>query len=190
VAVEVRKWVTFVEEIHEEGGRPLGRPLRRVAVGAIIKNPYAGGWSENIDVLIDAGEWLATELMARAKAALGGPVEAYGKGGIVGERGELEHVAALLHPKFGAPVRAAAEGVSILPSVKKRGAMGAHLDIPVHHKKAMLVRSHFDAMEICVPDAPATDELLVAVAVTDGGRPHARVGGLRAEDAVGEDGLR
>jgi hypothetical protein len=190
VAVEVRKWVTFVEEIHEEGGRALDRPLRRVAVAAVLKNPYADGWSENIDVLIDAGEWLATELMVRAKAALGGSIEAYGKGGIVGERGELEHVAALLHPKFGAPVRSAAEGISILPSVKKRGGMGAHLDIPVHHKKAMLVRSHFDAMEICVPDAPATDEILVAVAVTDGGRPHARVGGLKAEDAVGEDGLR
>ena len=189
MAVEVRKWVTFTEEIHEEGGRALDKPLRRVAVAAVLKNPYAGEYSEDISELIDAGEWLATELMVRAKAALGGPVEAYGKGGIVGEKGELEHVAALLHPKFGAPVRAAAEGVSILPSVKKRGAMGAHLDIPVHHKKAMLVRSHFDAMEICVADAPATDEILVAVAVTDGGRPHARVGGLKAEDAVGTDGL-
>ena len=190
MAVEVRKWVTFTEEIHDEGGRALDRPLRRVAVAAVLKNPYAAGWSENIDVLVDAGEWLATELMERAKAALGSPVEAYGKGGIVGEQGELEHVAALLHPKFGAPVRAAAGGVSILPSVKKRGAMGAHLDIPVHHVKAMLVRSHFDAMEISVPDAPGSDEILVAVAVTDGGRPHARVGGLKAEDAVGEDGLR
>ena len=190
MAVEVRKWVVFSEEILEEGGRPLERPLRKVAVAAVLKNPYAGAWSENIDQLIDAGEWLATELMDRAKAALGSPVEAYGKGGIVGEQGETEHVAALLHPKFGAPVRAAAGGVSILPSVKKRGAMGAHLDIPVHHIKAMLVRSHFDAMEICVPDAPATDEIVVAVAVTNGARPHARVGGLRAEDAVGEDGLR
>jgi hypothetical protein len=189
LAVEVRKWVTFSEEIVSEGGRDLERPLRRVAVAAVLKNPYAGAYSENIDILIDAGEWLATQLMERAKAALGGEVEAYGKGGIVGEKGELEHVAALLHPKFGAPVRAAAAGVSILPSVKKRGGMGAHLDIPVHHKKAMLVRSHFDAMEICVGDAPATDEILVAVAVTDGGRPHARVGGLKAEDAVGTDGL-
>ena len=190
MAVEVRKWATFVEEIHEEGGRTLPRPLRRVAVAAVLRNPYAAGWSEDISELVDAGEWLATELMERAKAALGSPVEAYGKGGIVGERGELEHVAALLHPKFGAPVRAAVGGVSILPSVKKRGAMGARLDIPVHHIKAMLVRSHFDAIEIAVPDAPATDEILVAVAVTDGGRPHARVGGLRAEDAGGEDGLR
>ena len=190
MAVDVRKWVTFIEDIESEGGRPLDRRLRKVAVAAVLKNPYAGAWSEDIAVLIDAGEWLATELMTRAKAALGEPVEAYGKGGIVGEAGEVEHVAALLHPKFGAPVRALVDGVSILPSVKKRGAMGAHLDIPVHHVKAMLVRSHFDAMEIDVPDAPASDEILVALAVTNGGRPHARVGGLRAEDAVGEDGLR
>jgi hypothetical protein len=190
VAVEVRKWVTFSEEIHEEGGRTLDHPLRRVAVAAVLKNPYADGWSENIDLLVDAGEWLATELMERAKAALASPVEAYGKGGIVGEAGELEHIAACLHPKFGAPTRDAVGGVSILPSVKKRGAMGATLDIPVHHIKAMLVRSHFDAMTISVPDAPASDELLLALAVADGGRPHARVGGLRAEDAVGEDGLR
>ena len=190
MAVQVRKWVVFSEEILEEGGRPLDRPLRKVAVAAVLKNPYAGGWSENIDELIDAGEWLAGELMERAKVALGSPVEAYGKGGIVGERGETEHVAALLHPKFGAPVRAAAGGVSILPSVKKRGAMGAHLDIPVHHIKAMLVRSHFDAVTISVPDAPGADELLLALAVTNAGRPHARVGGLAAADAVGEDGLR
>jgi len=190
VAVEVRKWVVFSEEILEEGGRPLERPLRKVAVAAVLKNPYAGAWSENIDQLIDAGEWLATELMDRAKAALGSPVEAYGKGGIVGEHGELEHVAAVLHPKFGAPTRSLTGGVSILPSVKKRAAMGATLDIPVHHIKAMLVRSHFDAVTISVPDAPGADELLLALAVTSAGRPHARIGGLAAGDAVGEDGLR
>ena len=190
MAVDVRKWVTFTEEIHEEGGQALDRPLRRVAVAAVVKNPYAGARSENIDTLIDAGEWLAGELMTRATSALGGPVESYGKGGIVGEKGELEHVAALLHPKFGAPVRAAVDGLSIIPSAKKRGGMGAHLDVPLHHKRAMLVRSHFDAIEICVPDAPATDEIVIAVAVTDGGRPHARIGGLKAEDVVGEDGLR
>ena len=127
--------------------------------------------------------------LAKAILTLGTPVEAYGKGGIVGEAGELEHVAACLHPKFGAPTRSAVGGVSILPSVKKRGAMGATLDIPVHHTKAMLVRSHFAAMDIRVPDAPASDELVLALAVSDGGRPHARVGGLKAEDAIGEDGL-
>ena len=190
MAILIRKWVTFREEILSDGGRDLGRPLRRVAVAAVVTNPYAGRWSDDLAELIDLGEYLGDELMRRCQEALAEPVEAYGKGGIVGEQGETEHVAALLHPKFGAPVRAAAGGVSILPSVKKRGAMGAHLDIPVHHIKAMLVRSHFDAMEICVPDAPATDEIVVAVAVTNGGRPHARVGGLKAEDVVGEDGLR
>jgi hypothetical protein len=190
VAVTIRKWATFVEELHQEGGKPLARPLRRVAVACIVKNPYAGVNGDDLSELIDFGEVLGRELTDRAKAALGTPVEAYGKGGIVGEAGELEHVAACLHPKFGAPTRDAVGGVSILPSVKKRAAMGASLDIPVHHIKAMLVRSHFDAMTISVPDAPASDELLLALAVSDGGRPHARVGGLRAEDAVGEDGLR
>lgn len=190
MTVTIRKWVTFVEEILEEGGKPLARPLRRAAVAVIVKNPYAGSNPDDLSELIDLGEYLGDELMRRCQEALGTPVEAYGKGGIVGEQGEVEHVAAVLHPKFGAPTRGRVGGVSILPSVKKRGAMGASLDIPVHHIKAMLVRSHFDAVEIRVPDAPASDELLLALAVSDGGRPHARVGGLRAEDAVGEDGLR
>ena len=189
MAVTIRKWATFIEELHEEGGKPLARPLRRVAVAVVVKNPYAGRNPDDLTELIDFGEVLGAELTRRAKEALGTPVEAYGKGGIVGEAGELEHVAACLHPKFGAPTRGAVGGVSILPSVKKRAAMGATLDIPVHHIKAMLVRSHFDAMEIRIPDAPAADELVLALAVTDGGRPHARVGGLAAEDAVGEDGL-
>ncbi|MEW5991809.1 MAG: amino acid synthesis family protein [Chloroflexota bacterium] len=194
MAVTIRKWATFVEEVHEEGGKPLARPLRRVAVAAVVKNPYAartpgGANPDDLSQLIDLGEVLGDELTRRCMEALGTTIEAYGKGGIVGEAGELEHVAAVLHPKFGAPTRKRAGGVSILPSVKKRGAMGATLDIPVHHVKAMLVRSHFDAVTISVADAPASDELLVALAVTDGGRPHARVGGLRAEDALGEDGL-
>ena len=190
MTVTIRKWVTFVEEILEEGGKPLVRPLRRAAVAVIVKNPYAGSNPDDLTELIDLGEYLGDELMRRCQEALGTPVEAYGKGGIVGELGEVEQVAAVLHPKFGAPTRGRVGGVSILPSVKKRGAMGASLDIPVHHIKAMLVRSHFDAVEIRVPDAPASDELLLALAVTNGGRPHARVGGLRAQDAVGEDGLR
>jgi hypothetical protein len=190
VAVTIRKWATFVEELHQEGGKPLAKPLRRVAVAVVIKNPYAGRHDEALSELVDFGEELGRELTRRAQEALGTPVEAYGKGGIVGEAGELEHVAACLHPKFGQPTRAAVGGVSILPSVKKRGAMGASLDIPVHHIKAMLIRSHFDAMTISVPDAPASDELLLALAVSDGGRPHSRMGGLLAEDAIGEDGLR
>jgi hypothetical protein len=190
MAIVIRKWATFVDEIHVEGGRPLEIPLRRVVIAAVFNNPYAGAYSENLDELVDLGGELAVELARRGRAALGTEVEAYGKGGIVGERGEVEHVAAVLHPKFGAPVRAGLEGISILPSVKKRAGPGATLDIPVHHKMAMLVRSHFDAVEIRIPDAPGADELMVALAVTSGGRPHARVGGLRASEVVGEDGLR
>lgn len=189
VAIEIRKWATFREEILTDGGRALGRPLRRVAVAVVIANPYAGRWSEDLSELIDFGEYLGDEAMRRCQEALGGPVESYGKAGIVGEHGELEHVAAVLHPKFGAPTRGRVGGVSILPSVKKRAAMGASLDIPLHHIKAMLVRSHFDAMTISIPDAPGADELLLALAVADAGRPFARIGGLAASDAVGEDGL-
>ncbi|HUB71136.1 MAG TPA: amino acid synthesis family protein [Acidimicrobiales bacterium] len=187
--VTVRKWVYQVEEILVDGGRPNERPLRKVVVAAVISNPYAGKWSESLDALVDAGEVLAEEFTVRAQKLLGSPVEAYGKGGIAGEHGELEHVAAVLHPKFGAPTRRLAGGVSILPSVKKLGGVGSTLDIPVHHKRAMLVRSHFDAVEFRVGDAPRADELLVALAVTNGPRPHARVGGLREEDAQGIDGL-
>ena len=190
MAIRIRKWVTFGEEIQTDGERALERPLRRAAVAVVCTNPYAGRWSDDLAELIDFGEYLGGELTRRCQEALGEPVEAYGKGGIVGEHGELEHVAAVLHPKFGAPTRDRVGGVSILPSVKKRAAMGATLDIPVHHIKAMLVRSHFDAVTISVPDAPGADELVLALAVTNAGRPHARIGGLAAADAVGEDGLR
>ncbi len=189
MAIKIRKWATFREEILSDGERELERPLRRVAVAVVCSNPYAGRWSDDLAELIDFGETMGDELMRRCQEALGEPVEAYGKGGIVGEHGELEHVAAVLHPKFGAPTRGRVGGVSILPSVKKRAAMGATLDVPVHHIKAMLIRSHFDAVTISVPDAPGADELLLALAVTNAGRPHSRVGGLLAADAVGEDGL-
>lgn len=188
-AVTVRKWISQIEDVLVDGQRG-NDPLRRVVVAAVISNPYAGRWSDDLELLAEAGHVLSDRLMRRAMTLLERPVEAYGKGGIVGEQGELEHVAAVLHPRFGGPTRELSEGISILPSVKKRGAMGATLDIPVHHKKALLVRSHFDAVEFRAADAPASDELLVALAVTDGPRPHARVGGLTADDAEGVDGLR
>jgi hypothetical protein len=188
--VEVRKWVTQIEDVMKDGERAIESPVRRVVVAAVLRNPYAGQWADDLDILMDVGEVLATEFMTRALDLLDGRVEAYGKAGIVGENGELEHIAALLHPKFGGPTRALSDGVSILPSVKKRGGQGAAIDVPIHHKKAMMIRSHFDSVEFRVPDAPAADEIVVMLAAADGGRPHPRVGGLRLEDAEGRDGLR
>ena len=189
-AITIRKWVVSLEEVLSDGVRGTPRPIRRAVIGAVIGNPYAGRWSDDLELLESAGEQLATEFMTRALTLLDGHIEAYGKGGIVGEHGELEHIAAVLHPRFGEPTRRLSGGVSILPSAKKRGGQGASLDIPIHHKAAMMVRSHFDAIEFRVPDAPTADELVVALAVSDGSRPHPRVGGLRAEDVEGIDGLR
>lgn len=187
---DIRRLVTVTEEITQEGGAPLARPLRRVAVAAVIRNPYAGTRADALDELIASGEELGGMLAERGAAALD-HVESYGKGAIVGMGGELEHAAALLHPKLGAPMRAAiGGGTSIIPSAKKRGGPGTPLDVPLHYKDAAFVRTHFDAIEVRIVDAPADDEIIVVCAFTDGGRPHPRVGGLTKEEAKGEDGLR
>ena len=133
-------------------------------------------------------------LTLRAVAALGIPantVESYGKAAAVGENGEIEHAAAILHPKLGAPVRKVlGKGAALIPSSKKRGGLGVILDIPLGHKDAAFVRSHFDGMEVRINDAPRANEIMVAVAVTDSGRPLPRVGGLTKSEIKGEDGLR
>jgi hypothetical protein len=191
--MEIRKLITIVEDIFADGEKKTERPIRKVAAIAVIKNPCAGVFRENLEELVDNGDELGKLLGERAVAALGKerPAESYGKAAIVGEKGELEHAAALLHPKLGTPLRSAVGGgKAIIPSVKKIGRMGDELDIPLHYKDAAFVRSHFDGMTISVNDAPKSDEILVAIAVTDGGRPHPRVGGLRKEEAKGEDGLR
>jgi hypothetical protein len=127
-------------------------------------------------------------------AALGiapGKAESYGKAAIVGENGELEHAAAILHPRLGKPLRAAVEkGAALVPSAKKRGGPGTPIDVPLGHKDAAFVRSHFDAMEVRVHDAPRADEIVVAVVVTDSGRPLPRIGGLTVAQIEGKDGLR
>jgi hypothetical protein len=191
---EIRKIVTIVEETHREIGRPVAPPTRRAAAVAVIANPFAGRYVEDLGALIEIGEELGALLAARAVAALGvsgAAVESYGKAAAVGENGELEHAAAILHPKLGAPVRKAlGKGAALIPSSKKRGGPGVALDIPLGHKDAAFVRSHFDGMEVRIADAPRADEILVAVAVTDSGRPLARVGGLKASEIKGEDGLR
>jgi len=189
--VKIRKVVTVVEEILSDGGREARRPVRKAAAVAVVENPFAGRFVEDLTVLIDAGEELGALLAKKATEALGAPGESYGKAAIVGEAGEYEHAAALLHPKLGAPLRAAlGGGKAIIPSAKKLGGPGTSIDVPLHCKDAAFVRSHFDAMEVRLADAPRGDEILVALVVTDGGRPHARIAGLSYAEAKKEDGLR
>ena len=189
-----RKIATFVEETRSEMGRSVDPPTRRAAAVAVIENPYAGRYVEDLSELMSIGEELGELLTLRAVAALGIPanaVESYGKAAAVGENGELEHAAAILHPKLGAPVRKVlGKGTALIPSSKKRGGLGVVLDIPLGHKDAAFVRSHFDGMEVRINDAPRANEIMVAVAVTDSGRPLPRVGGLTKSEIKGEDGLR
>jgi hypothetical protein len=191
---KIRKIVTFVEETRSEMDKPVNPPTRRAAAAAVIENPFAGKYVEDLTELMEIGEELGTLLTERAVAALGiaGPsAESYGKAAAVGENGELEHAAAILHPKLGTPVRKVlGKGAALIPSSKKRGGPGVALDIPLGHKDAAFVRSHFDGMEIRVNDAPRANEILVAIAVTDSGRPLSRVGGLTKDQIKGEDGLR
>jgi hypothetical protein len=161
---------------------------------AVITNPFAGRYEANLDPLMDIGEQLGKLLGEQCVAALGiapGAAESYGKAAIVGEGGELEHAAAILHPKLGAPLRAAVDkGAALVPSAKKIGGLGSAIDVPLGHKDAAFVRSHFDAIEARVADAPRANEIVVAVAVTDSGRPLPRVGGLQVHEIKGQDGLR
>ncbi len=192
--MEIRKMVTVVEEVREEMGKKVDPPHRKAAAIAVLKNPFAGKYQEDLSELMDVGEQLGGMLGELALKALGIPkekAESYGKGAIVGLKGELEHAAAILHPKLGKPFREAlGGGKALIPSAKKMGGPGTTLDIPLHFKDAAFVRSHFDAMEIRIVDAPREDEIMIALVVTDSGRPLARVGGLKKEEAKCEDGLR
>jgi hypothetical protein len=189
--MKIRKLLTVSEEVVTDGGRAAKRPVRKVAAVAIIENPFAGKFVDDLTPLIDAGEELGALLAKRATEALGGAAESYGKAAIVGEAGEYEHAAALLHPKLGAPLRAAVGGgKAIIPSAKKLGGPGTAIDVPLHFKDAAFVRTHYDAMEIRVADAPRANEIVLAIVVTDGGRPHPRIGGLTKDEAKKEDGLR
>ena len=191
---QIRKIIVQVDEVHIEMGQTVSPPTRRALAMAVIHNPLAGGYAENLDELIAIGEELGGLLGDKCIKALGiapGDAQSYGKAAIVGEAGEIEHAAAILHPKLGAPLRAAVEkGAALVPSSKKRGTLGTAIDVPLGHKDAAFVRSHFDSMEARVSDAPRANEIVVAVVVTDSGRPLARVGGLQAHEAKGVDGLR
>jgi hypothetical protein len=190
----IRKLIVQVDETRLEMGRAVEPPTRKALAMAVIENPCAGRYVENLEELVAIGEELGGLLGERCVNALGiepGQAQSYGKAAIVGEAGELEHAAALLHPKLGAPLRRAVDkGAALVPSSKKRGGLGTPIDVPLGHKDAAFVRSHFDAIEARVSDAPRANEIVVAVAVTDSGRPLARVGGLQAHEIQGEDGLR
>ena len=191
---DIRKIVVTVEETRREMGKAVSPPTRKAVAAAVIKNPFAGLYAENLEELMAIGEELGGLLGEKAVAALGvtpHEIESYGKAAIVGEKGEWEHAAAILHPRLGKPLRAAVEkGAALVPSAKKIGGLGAAIDVPLGHKDAAFVRSHFDAVELRIPDAPRGDVIVVAVAVTDSGRPLARVGGLQKSEIKGEDGLR
>jgi hypothetical protein len=192
--MEIRKIVTIVEETHREMGKPVQPPARKAAALAVIKNPFADRYEENLDPLITIGEELGSLLGRKCLEVLGIPPEnahSYGKGAVVGSGGELEHAGAILHPKLGGPFREAmGGGKAVIPSAKKMGIPGTWIDIPVHYKDAAFVRSHFDAMTVSVYDAPRHDEIVVGLVVTDSGRPLPRVGGLTVDQARKEDGLR
>lgn len=192
--MQIRKLLTVVEETHREVDRQITPPTRKAAAIAVIKNPFAGRFVEDLTALMDTGAELGGMLGRKCLEALGiGPekAESYAKACVVGLNGELEHAAAIMHPKLGKPFRdALGRGLALIPSVKKRGSAGCTVDVPINHKDAAFIRSHFDGMTVSVEDAPLPDELMVVLVVTDSGRPLPRIGGLTKEEAKFEDGLR
>jgi Amino acid synthesis len=217
--IQIRRVFTHVEDIHHEFGPAPAEPLRRGAIGAVLTNPFAGRYVQDIVPMMDALQPLGIDMAQRLRAAMGVPaerIESYGKGAIVGANGELEH-GALWHVPGGYAMRellgwkgdrnAYAQGQSsapvtgqsaaqtgnalaIVPSTKKVGAPGATLDVPLTHINAAYVRSHFDAIEVRVPGSPLADEIVFFLVMSTGARVHARVGGLKAQDIAKWDGLR
>jgi hypothetical protein len=191
---QVRKWQLFAEEIlaNETGQAADGAPVRKIAVAAVLQNPYAGRFSAQLDLLTDPSPQLGSAFGRRLVAALGGDrAESYGKACIVGMEGEYEHGNALLTTAFADPVRdALGGGKAWISSSGKRGAPGTAIDVPLAHKDALYVRSHYDTMTVAFSDAPGPREIVVIFAVATRGRLHARLGGLKAAEIKGQDGLR
>lgn len=186
--MDLRKHLIVVEEIGSEAGHRLMRPVRRVAGIVVVANPFAGRTGpsagravDDLSSLFDLGAEAGDFLMKRLADVLGSPAVSYGKGAVVGTAGEMEHGAACVHPKLGRPMRAAVGGgEALIPSNVKVGAAGSTIDVPLGHKDNAWSFDHFDTLTIAVPDAPRPDEIVVVVAVADGGRPHPRVGKNRA----------
>lgn len=191
--VKVRKTLIQIDEIFHEGGPVAEVPAKRGAILAVIENPFAGGYVEDIQGFMEDLKPLGIAMAQKLLAALGGDpaaIEGYGKGSIVGEAGELEH-GALWHVPGGYSMREVLGGaLAIVPSSKKVGGVGARLDVPITHKDASYVRSHFDAIEVGIPDAPRRGELVFVLAMTTGPRVHSRLGGLTVEGITKRDGLR
>ncbi len=190
--INVRKTVTLVETIRHEGGTPPEKPLKKGAILIVLKNPFAGSYVEDVLPMMDALKPVGLEAAQELISLLGGAgqIQSYGKGSIVGEDGELEH-GALWHVPGGYAMREALGGaLAIVPSAKKVGGMGCSLDVPITHINASYVRSHFDAMEVSIPDAPRRDEIVFSLVMTTGCRIHARMGGLQADQISANDGLR
>jgi hypothetical protein len=191
--IQLRKITMHFEEIYHEGGPPPGQPLVRAAILAVAHNPYAGRYIEDLMPLMEELRPLGLDLARRLIEALGGhpqAIQGYGKGAIIGTAGELEH-GALWHAPGGYAMREAlGDAKAIVPSTKKVGVAGTRLDVPITHINASYVRSHFDAIEVGIADAPRPDEIVLILAMTTGGRIHARAGGLKASEIKGQDGLR
>jgi hypothetical protein len=190
--MNIRKIHSIVEDVFHEGGRPAPSMLRKVAVAAVVRNPYAGKWQEDLSALVDASAELGRKMGVRANEALSGmAVESYGKGALIGVNGEQDHAAALITTVFGDVIReGVGGGKAWISSTTKRGAAGTIIDVPLAHKDALYVRSHYDAMSVHVPDAPLPDELVIIAVFATRGRLNARVGGLKAGEIQGVDGLR
>ena len=191
--IRIRKTALGIEEVRHDGGPVLERPVRKGWIGAVVANPYAGRYVEDIMPMMEALKPLGLECSQRLLAALGGDathIEAYGKGAIVGAAGEIEH-SALWHVPGGYGMREVlGSALAIVPSAVKMGALGVQIDLPLHHKDACYVRSHFDAMTAMIADAPRADEIAFFLTMTTGGRPHARVGGLQVSEISKRDGMR
>jgi hypothetical protein len=188
--VNIKRVLTFVDEVRTEAGQRVDPPLRKVAVVAVIDNPFAGRFEPDLKPLTDASAGIGRHICGLAVALLGQQPESYGKAAVIGMNGEQEHGVALLTTVFGNVMReAAGGGKAWISSFTKRAAPGAAIDVPLAHKDALYVRSHYDGITITLPDAPLPDEIAVICAYANRGRPNHRVGGLSVRDIKGLDGL-
>lgn len=190
----VRKWFLQIEDAlaNESGEAADGAPLRKIVIACALHNPYAGRFERDLSPFVDASVHLGREFGRRLlEAAAGTPLQSYGKACLVGTDGEYEHGNALLTTTFANPVRdAVGGGLAWVPSSGKRGAPGTPIDIPLAHKDALYVRSHYDTVTVVFGDAPSRDEIVIACAFATRGRLHARLGGLTADGIAARDGLR